>query len=250
MRITDILQYPIKGLSHETLTSTALTVTAGMPADRLFAITHGHSQFSFDNPTWIARKNFAVVAHSPEITTVQCQFDHASQTLKLSHEGSVILNACVDAPDIDAKLSDAMSKVMKDGQPGPYKLVRAGSTRFTDIPTPTVSIMNKQSLEALETATDQSLQKRRFRGNIWFDGETPWQEHDWIGKSIRIGEVQLHVTERIERCPAIDADPNLGVRNIPLLKQLHKNFDHADFGVLATIETASTIHQGDEIALC
>lgn len=83
MVITDILQYPIKGLSEESLNSTELIVESAMPADRVFAITHGKSLFDHNNPTWIARKHFAVVAHSPEIGPIQCHFDHVSRALSL-----------------------------------------------------------------------------------------------------------------------------------------------------------------------
>ena len=110
-----------------------------------------------------------------------------------------------------------------------------------------MSIMNTQSLRALQDAVGQPLQQQRFRGNIWFEGTDAWQENDWVRKTIRIGDVKLHVTERIQRCAAIDANPDLGVRNITLLKQLNTNFNHADFGVLAEVEHTGTIQLGDQL---
>lgn len=247
MIITDILQYPIKGLSEESLSGTELDVGLAMPGDRAFAISHGKSMFDVANPAWIARKHFTVVAHSPEIGPIQCQFDHASLSLTLVHNGKIILQGSTDSPDIDNQLSAALAGIINNGQPGPYKLVSVKNKRLTDSPTNTVSIMNTKSLEALEQAVGQPLDKRRFRGNIWFDGDHAWQEREWINKPIHIGDAKLFVTEHIERCAAIDADPELGTRNLAVLKQLNRSFGHVDFGVLAEVEIAGSVRTGDEI---
>jgi len=244
MIVTDILQYPIKGLSGESLSSTELVMGYAMPADRAFAISHGKSLFNVDKPAWIARKHFTVVAHSPEIGPIQCQFDHASQSLTLEHDGKIILQSTADSPDIDTQLTEALN-----GQPGPYKLVSVDNKRLTDSPTSTVSIMNTKSLEALEEAVGQPLDKRRFRGNLWFNGDYAWQEHDWVGKPIQLGNAKLFVNERIERCAAIDADPELGTRNLAVLKQLNRSFGHVDFGVLAEVEIAGSVSTGDAVEL-
>jgi len=248
MIVTDILQYPIKGLSEESLTEVELNVTTGMHADRLFAITHGNSHFDHTNPEWVQRNNFAVIAKSPELGPIHCQFDQVNNILTLSHDGGIILQESVNSADMNDRLSTALSKVVKeDGQPGPYKLVTLGKTRLTDSPTQTVSIMNTKSLQALEETVGEPLSKRRFRGNIWFDGDHAWQEHDMVGKAIHIGGVKLFVRERIARCPAIDADPILGVRNLTVLKQLNQSFGHVDFGVLAEVELAGPVKTGDNI---
>lgn len=248
MNISDILQYPVKGLSPEHLKQVQLTIGAGMPADRLFAITHGKSAFSFDNPAWVERKHFAVVAHSPQIAPIDCQFEPDNQILRLSHLGKELLHACIKDDDFNELLNNAMTSVISSGQPGPYQLVRAGNTRMTDIATPTISIMNAKSLNEVEKAIGKSLDKRRFRGNVWFNGDKPWQEHDWVGKQIQIGDVKLFVTERIQRCAAIDANPELGERDLPVLKQLNQSFGHTDFGVLAQVDVEGVIHVGDELS--
>ena len=247
MLITNILQYPVKGLSEESLISTELVTGVGMPADRVFALSHGKSLFDHNKPAWVARNHFTVVAHSPEIGPIHCQFDHTNKSLTLTHQGKIILQSKADAATIDTQLTDALTRVIKNGQPGPYRLVSVQNKRLTDSPTNTVSIMNTQSLQALEEALGQPLDKRRFRGNIWFDGDHAWQEHEWVGKPIQIGDAKLFVTERIERCAAIDADPALGTRNLAVLKQLNKSFRHVNFGVLAEVEATAFIQIGDTI---
>lgn len=107
MLITDIFQYPVKGLSEETLTEVELVVDTGMPADRLFAITHGKSRFDHTNPAWVPRKNFAVVAHSPEISPILCRFDQSTLTLTLAHNGETILQETVGSNDMEPNLNAA-----------------------------------------------------------------------------------------------------------------------------------------------
>jgi len=119
MKITDIFQYPVKGLSPESLSSTELVLGVGMPADRVFAITHGKSQFSFEKPAWVPRKNFAVVAKSPEICTIEAQFNHESQTLTLAHDGVQLLSEHVEGENVSATLTNAINQVIKEGKPGP-----------------------------------------------------------------------------------------------------------------------------------
>jgi len=248
MKVTDILQYPVKGLSEEALDNTELVVNVGMPADRVFAISHAKSQFDHAKPAWVERKHFAVVAHSPEICQIHAQFDHVAQVLTLLHGDNELMQSPVNADDIDAQLTAALSSVIKDGQAGPYRLARAGNTRMTDIPTPTVSIMNTKSLQAVEDAVGHPIDRRRFRGNIWFDGDHAWQENEWVGKAIHIGDTKLYVNERIQRCAAVDADPVLGQRDLAVLKQLNTSFDHTDFGVLAEIEKGGVIQSGDAVS--
>ena len=50
-----------------------------------------------------------------------------------------------------------------------------------------------------------------------------WEEFDWLGRDIRIGEAVLRVRERITRCLATTVNPDTGERDadtLGALKQL------------------------------
>jgi len=133
-------------------------------------------------------------------------------------------------------LNELMEKICADTQAGPYKLVcLPDGSNLTDSPTQTISIMNTQSAAACSKAMGSTIDPRRFRGNIWYEGESAWEENDWVGKELTIAGVNLRVTEPIVRCAAIDASPETGQRDMPLLKSMQRHFGHVHFGVLADL---------------
>ncbi len=80
-------------------------------------------------------------------------------------------------------------------------------------------------------------------------GTAPWAELEWRGR-VRIGEVEFEVQKPIERCAAITANPDTGVRDARLLRVLTTDFgqDAATLGILL-LPTADggTVRVGDEV---
>ena len=70
---------------------------------------------------------------------------------------------------------------------------------------------------------------------------------DRPGRTLRIGDTELHVEELIARCAATNKDPKSATRdmNIPLL--LERGFGHTEFGVYARVLKYGTIRPGDTI---
>ena len=91
------------------------------------------------------------------------------------------------------------------------------------------------------------LEKARFRGNLWYDGEEPWEERTLVGKTIAVGNVQLQVTEEIVRCAAINVNPQKGGYDIDLLTQLGRRYGHVHFGVCAKVLHQGRISVGDTV---
>jgi uncharacterized protein YcbX len=108
-----------------------------------------------------------------------------------------------------------------------------------------VSILSLASLRDLSARMQHDLSPHRWRGNLWLDGLEPWEEWGWIGRTIRIGEAELRVEERITRCRATSADPLTGVIDADTLGGLKAAFGHQDFGVYAVVTKAGRIATGD-----
>ena len=91
------------------------------------------------------------------------------------------------------------------------------------------------------------LDPLRFRANLYFDTGMPWQEFDWCGKEIQIGEVTVKCLSRIERCAATNVNPETAARdaNIPL--QLQRAFGHGDMGIYIDVVKGGTIRPGDTV---
>lgn len=92
----------------------------------------------------------------------------------------------------------------------------------------------------------QELAIHRWRGNIWFESETPWEEFDWIGREVSIGDCVLRPRERTDRCLATHTNPETGVRDTNTLAALEM-FGHQDFSVRAEVIKGGQICLGDTI---
>ena len=89
-----------------------------------------------------------------------------------------------------------------------------------------------------------------FRSNIAIEGSEPWQELDWMGRTIRIGHVELEVVRLKVRCLATHANPSSGLRDLPIMTTLTSAFgqERPTFGV-GVIPTGAggEIRVGDEV---
>lgn len=244
-KVSRLYRHPVKGLRPESLHSVMLTPDRALPLDRLFAITHGSSQFNYHNPVWITRRNFAVVAHSAQLATVKCHYDFRNGALVLANETGELGAVFINQPDTDTQLNRILESHVGCDQPGPYRLVQTPGASLTDSPSQTLSIMNMQSLAQLQDALGQPLDAERFRGNLWLDGLDAWQENDWLNCKLTIGNVNLMVTETIERCAAINVEPRTGERNPAVLKTLNQHFGHNVFGVLVQVKSGGKVSVGD-----
>ena len=75
-------------------------------------------------------------------------------------------------------------------------------------------------------------------------------ELDWLDKTISIGgNPVLEITERIQRCAAVNVDPQSGERDMNLLRTLDAGFGHEDCGMYARVAADAVIHEGDEVTV-
>lgn len=96
------------------------------------------------------------------------------------------------------------------------------------------------------------LPMNRFRPNVVVEGARPFQEDEWVGEVIRIGQLPFRVTQGCGRCVVTTTDQETGERGYEPLRTLGK-FRNVNqqllFGVhLVPLETG-TISIGDPISL-
>src|SRR5271155_758297 len=82
-----------------------------------------------------------------------------------------------------------------------------------DKPDNVVSLINLATLRSLEERWGYNLEKLRFRANFYVDGADPWEEFEWVGSTLRIGEAVLRVDRRNGRCGATNVNPTTGRRD-------------------------------------
>ncbi|MEM7441396.1 MAG: MOSC domain-containing protein [Pseudomonadota bacterium] len=244
--VTDLYRYPIKAYGVERLEASDLLVGACLPGDRLWAVLDARGKFDKSEPAWASCRNFARGAKSPELMSV---------TAKTAPDGRITLSHR-SLDDITVDLTQQLDRDMflawakpltRDGQAEAVDVVSAPGVGFPDSAFQSVSIMARASLTAVSQAAGRQMSKARFRGNIWVDGTSPWEEFEWVGKRITVGTAELEVVEPITRCQATLANPETGQRDTNTLAILHDQFGHQEFGVNARVVTPGRVTGGDDL---
>lgn len=237
--LAQIWRFPIKGVGSEPLECVGLHADAPLPGDRAWAVLH---EGAADHDEWQPRRNFTVVAYGPKLAQVAARTEADGRiTLRHPDRPELTLDPEVEGP----ALVDWLGPLWPEAHSRAHRLVKAPAKSMADNGLAQVSLHGLSSLKALSQRAGVELSPLRFRGNLWLDGLAPWEEFDLVGKRIRIGEVELEVTERIDRCRATEANPETGLRDVDTMGLLREAFDHKDFGVYASVRTSGSIAVGD-----
>lgn len=243
MRVVEIRRHPVKSVGWEALERVTLTPGAALPGDRAWAVAHGASRFPFDAPAWSDCEDFLRVANAPRLAQVRAAWNGAR--LALSHPEAPPLEADPETPEGAQAIAD-WAGALAGAVAGPFRLARAPQA-LTDTDYPTVSIKSLASLRALSQRMGADLDPGRFRGNLWIDDLPAWEEAEWPGRSLRVGEALLRVTERVGRCAATEASPASGRRDAPVRRALHDAQGEAEFGVYAEVIEGGVVRAGDAL---
>ncbi|NRA98434.1 MAG: MOSC domain-containing protein [Rhodobacteraceae bacterium] len=242
--VAEIWRHPLKAIGREPLRRVILSPGAWLPNDRKWAVAHDRAKLSGGG--WAQKMNFLRGVTEPALMAVTSTLDDETGVLTLTHpeigEVSFDPDDSVQAPPVLAWLRG----IWPDDLPEPTGIYQAGVAHLTDVPDPWISINNLSSHRAVEGRVGQDLSIHRWRGNLWLDGLGPWEEFEWIGKRVQIGDTVLEVKERITRCKATMANPETGRRDVDTLAAL-RTWDHQDFGVYAEVVTGGTIAPGDTV---
>jgi uncharacterized protein YcbX len=145
-----------------------------------------------------------------------------------------------------SKLIEWTKGMVPENRAQSTRLVRAQKTGMTDTDYPSISIGNMATHRAIEQKHGRPLSNLRWRCNIWVDGAAPWEEFEWVGKSIQIGGVVLKIEAPVTRCLATTANPQTGMRDADTLGILD-TWDHQEMTVYGVASTSGPISIGDEL---
>jgi uncharacterized protein YcbX len=106
------------------------------------------------------------------------------------------------------------------------------------------STQTRVSLASLTTLRDWD--RRRFRINVVLasDGEN---EDELVGRTVRVGDVELDVQKRIDRCVMVTrAQPDGIARDLDVLRTIHRE-RAGNLGIGALVRAPGTIAAGDSV---
>ncbi|MDX1802310.1 MAG: MOSC domain-containing protein [Marinobacter sp.] len=111
-------------------------------------------------------------------------------------------------------------------------------------------IVNRASLDELNSRLDRPVDIRRFRPNIVVSGAEAWAEDQWPG--IIIGLVAFNLVKPCSRCLITTVDPDSGVRAGDLqplrtLGSYRRQADGVMFGVNAVHQGTGPVKAGDPV---
>ncbi len=249
-QITKIVRYPVKGLSPEELAETKVESGGALPGDRRFAFALGSTLFDAATPHWLPKTSFLMLMKNEKLAALETVYDNECDDLRILRSGKQVARGKLTDPVGRAMLEDFFSAFMKDETRGKPRLVEAkDDSIFTDQKKKVLSVVNLASLRDLERVVGKPVDPIRFRANIYIDGIDPWSEFKWIGKEASCGDAEVNIKERIERCAAINVDPESGERDLNLVKALDGGFGHSDMGIFVTVTHGGRIAQGDTFSL-
>lgn len=254
MTIHSIYRYPIKGLGPEALKQVMLFAGQGIPHDRRFAIAHASTCLDPEKPEWLPKTHFFMLMRDEKLAQLHTRFDEQTGFLTIERSGHALLRVCLTDSDGRKALETFFSEFFMNHPDGPPKIVEAPGHAFFDAkrkPNSStdkyVSLVNLASVRKVEYAAQASVDPIRLRANIYFEGAAAWDELDWIGVNLKMGQARLRVLSPITRCPATSVNPATAERDLDIPGILQNEFGHNHMGVYAEVVEDGIVVTGDVI---
>jgi GntR family transcriptional regulator / MocR family aminotransferase len=251
-----IYRYPIKGLSPQPLQGVSLEAGKPFPFDRVFALVRPNVPVDVQAPRWAKKGLFMMLMLDDALARVRTELD--VDTLRftvrsMADAGSARARTLLECDLATAEGRGAVEAFFREQVPklqGPPKLVRAlEEGHFMDKPDSVISCINLATVRDLEARWERPVHPLRFRANFYLEGFKAWEEFDWIGSDILLGDVLFRVDRRNGRCGATNVNPENGERDMDIPASLRKSFGHKDVGIYLVARNAGKVVVGDPVTV-
>jgi uncharacterized protein YcbX len=242
-----IYRFPVKGLRGEPLGAVDVAPGHGLPHDRRFAIARGDTRVDAAAPKWLPKQRLVMLMRDAALVRLACRVDFDAGTVCLAAPGAAPCVASFADAEGRGRLEVYLNAYLGARPEGPVRFLESGPLSFTDVPENCLSLVNRESVRAVERLIGRPLHPLRFRANLYVDGGDPWSELGWVGRVVSLGSVELHIRARIPRCAATGVDPESGERDVNVVKALKTHFGHHDMGVYAEVLRGGRLRVGDRV---
>ena len=249
MIVNGIYRYPVKGFSGEELPQADLQPGQTIAGDRMFALGRPGLAFDVTNPVWMPKTNFLALVRDARLAELRTRYDDSSGLLSVGSGDEELLTVDLSHAAGRAELEAFLADFLSDEISGSPTVLRADGHSFSDLDAKVVSLINMDTVRALDRHTGTNTHPLRFRANLYFDGAPAWSELDWVGREITIGTASLQVIKRTRRCAATNVNPETALRDMNIPAVLQRNWGHSDLGIYARVIDAGTIRAGDQLRL-
>jgi len=238
--ISSIHYCPVKSVSFQSIQSCDITKNLGMTNDRIFAfsriIDFKKAKLVEQDPNERKLNNFLTLKNSPVLNKYNFVYENDKLTLTQDNKDLISISAKDQSERqlLSNKLIELEGSLIK-----PIFLLKNSDFPFYDTSHSnnvfnSMSLINLNSIKDFENKINEKVENQRFRANFYVDGIKAWEERNWIGKIIKIGNVSFKVEKNIPRCVAINLKPKTDNNTLNLLQSLKKTYNHFDMGIYLT----------------
>ena len=253
--VESLWRYPVKSMRGEELDE-MFAGYAGVYGDRVFAFTSSLSPKGF--PFFTGREQRQMIRYRPRFRNP----DKATRPVDLAEAEKLGANPLsadpaelmidVETPDGKTFAIDdpALIETLRAGLEEKHQLTLLRSDRAMTDCLP-LSIFAVQTARKLGEETGVTVDKRRFRANVYLDltSVDGFAENELVGKTLRIGsKVVASVLERDPRCMMITLDPDTAEKTPAILKQVAQAHEGMA-GVYGAVLVEGTLRKGDPVEL-
>lgn len=255
--VESLWRYPVKSMRGEELNE-IFAGFSGVYGDRLFAFRSSASPKGF--PYFTARDQREMLRFRPRFRHP----DKAAAPVNLREAESIgpgVNPVYADPPDLMVDVETpagntlaiddpALINMLRNELDDKHQLTLLRSERAITDCRP-VSLLTLQSVRQLAEETGATVDKRRFRANIYLNltSAEGFAEDRFVGRSLRVGsKVILSILERDPRCMMITLDPDTGAKAPALLKKVAQAHSGMT-GVYGAVLAEGMISKGDPVEL-
>ena len=233
-------------LSAQPLARVALEARKPFPHDRVFALVRPGAPFDISDPRWGKKGLFVMLMLEEALARVRTALDVETLRLTITKDNHQLIVADLKDEGARAKVEEIIWQLVPALRSAPT-LVRARDGHFMDKPDNVISLINLATVRSLEEAWGYRIDPLRFRANFYIDGARPWEEFEWVGSDIQIGDGLFRVDRRNGRCGATNVNPETGRRDLDLPGSLRATFGHKELGIYLVAREAASIAVGDSV---
>jgi uncharacterized protein YcbX len=254
--VESLWRYPVKSMRGEELAE-AFVGFSGIYGDRLFAVRSSARPEGF--PYLTGREREEMLLYRPRFRHP----DRAAGPPNLAAAEAIGLSPLFSAApaDLAVEVETPSGEVLDVEDPVLLRLLGEGlrdghvltllrSERAMTDCRP-LSLFSLQTARQLGDETGMTLDKRRFRANVYMDlgSAAGFAEDRFVRHTLRLGaKAVVAVLERDQRCKMITLDPETARPSPDLLRHVTRNHDGMA-GVYSAVLVEGTVRPGDAIEL-
>ena len=228
-QVVGLWRYPVKSMSAEPLSEVDVS-WHGFAGDRRWAfIRDGVPQSGFP---WLTLRERADLNHYRPSFVDPMQPDKSATVVRTP--AGVTFD--VTDPALAAEL-----------YPQGVRVIKQNRGIFDTFP---LSLVTTQTLARLSEMVGAPLDVARFRPNLLVEAtaEDPFQEDDWVGRTLSIGGMAMRIDKRDGRCVVITIDPVTTERNPAILRAVASNREGC-LGIYGSTVAPGRVALGDFVGV-